>query len=421
MEKQEEINIQNLLNQVNLISKHYDRISSLTGEKFNIFSIMSMEKNEVYTHSAIITELLNPYGNHGQGDIFLKAFIDVINSKIDQNKNINKIPYLNNSEGLKEYTIKEFSLIKPCTGRIDIYIKNKKQCIIIENKIDAESQPDQLLRYYNYAVNKYKDEFWLIYLQKSENNHTNNDLDYSCGFTEIFSNINSNSTKDKVIKITYENEILQWLKECLKYTSNLPIIRETINQYIHLVNKITNQSNNNIMSEEIIKIIAKNSEYINAIKSLDEVLGINFINLKKRLVNNLIVKLKEKSIINGLIFTQVGLVLDKESHFIFHKPGWKYGIFFEVSEDDKEKLDVGIRMIENPTSTNQDVIFNEKVRNTFDYRSGNISETWVGWENFDEWSDIPWSEFSDDTAANIVFEKAMSMIHILESIPDLKL
>ena len=78
MEKEEQINIQNLLNQVNLISKHYDRISSLTGEKFNIFSIMSMEKNEVYTHSAIITELLNPYGNHGQTDVFLKEFITII-------------------------------------------------------------------------------------------------------------------------------------------------------------------------------------------------------------------------------------------------------------------------------------------------------------------------------------------------------
>ena len=66
MEKQEEVVIQNLLNQVNLISKHYDKIASLTGEKFNIFSIMSMEKNEVYTHSAIISELsMKPYGDFG--------------------------------------------------------------------------------------------------------------------------------------------------------------------------------------------------------------------------------------------------------------------------------------------------------------------------------------------------------------------
>nr|HPN18233.1 PD-(D/E)XK nuclease family protein [Chitinophagales bacterium] len=128
MEKEEQINIQNLLNQVNLISKHYDRISSLTGEKFNIFSIMSMEKNEVYTHSAIITELLNPYGNHGQTDVFLKEFITIINSKIERDKDgNNKISYLNNCEGLKEHTIKESSEIKPCSGRIDIYITNKKQ------------------------------------------------------------------------------------------------------------------------------------------------------------------------------------------------------------------------------------------------------------------------------------------------------
>ncbi|HNC33524.1 MAG TPA: PD-(D/E)XK nuclease family protein, partial [Bacteroidia bacterium] len=264
MEKQEEVVIQNLLSQINLISKHYDKISTLTGEKFNIFSIMSMERNEVYTHSAIITELLNPNGNHGQGDIFLKAFIDTINSRIEQeNKSNNKIPYLNNCDGLKEQTIKEFLDIQPSGGRIDIYITNKKQSIIIENKIDADSQENQLLRYYNYAVKKYATDFWLIYLQKTEDKHTDADLDYSCGINKKLAN--SIETKAKVIKITYEHEILQWLKECLKYTSNLPIIRETINQYIHLVNKITNRSNNNLMANDILEnLISKNSDYINA-------------------------------------------------------------------------------------------------------------------------------------------------------------
>ena len=48
------------------------------GERFNIFEIMGLQTSEVRLHSAIIAELLNPKGNHGLGDKFLKAFIDDI-------------------------------------------------------------------------------------------------------------------------------------------------------------------------------------------------------------------------------------------------------------------------------------------------------------------------------------------------------
>lgn len=412
MGKQEEINIRNLLNQVNLISKHYDRIASLTGENFNIFSIMSMERNEVYTHSAIISELLNPNGNHGQGDIFLKAFIEIINNKIVRE---NEIPYLSNCEVLKEHTIKEFSQIKPCSGRIDIYITNKKQSIIIENKIDAESQPDQLLRYYNYAVNKYKDKFWLIYLQKTENNHTNDDLDYSCGFTENFSNINSYSTKNKIIKITYENEILLWLKECLKHTSNLPMIRETINQYIHLVNKITSQLNNNIMSDEIINIIAENPEYVKAIETLYEAIGKNeYHDLKIRLVNNMIRKLKLKVELNGLFFIQNCTKWENESAFTIFKEGWIYGICFEFTDNNFNNLDVGIRLINDSDFNNHNESLYNNVREVFGYNNKPSNKYWLGWERYQEWNSLHWYEFADDIACNKVFEKIIKLIKTIE-------
>ena len=52
------------------------------GEHFNIFEILGIKTSEVRLHSAIIAELLNPNGNHGLGDKFLKAFIaDIITRK----------------------------------------------------------------------------------------------------------------------------------------------------------------------------------------------------------------------------------------------------------------------------------------------------------------------------------------------------
>ena len=401
MEKEEQINIQNLLNQVNLISKHYDRISSLTGEKFNIFSIMSMEKNEVYTHSAIITELLNPYGNHGQTDVFLKEFITIINSKIERDKDgNNKISYLNNCEGLKEHTIKESSEIKPCSGRIDIYITNKKQSIIIENKIDAESQPDQLLRYYNYAINKYRNEFWLIYLQKTESNHTPNDLKYSCGFTDNFSNINSNATKNKVIKITYEKEILQWLKECLKHTSNLPIIRETINQYIHLVNKITNQSNNNLMEHDILDLITSTKENVrNAIQIRNTTKKIEDI-----LCNIFIKKLKTEAEKLGLMFKSSEYLTPVDSFFMFYKEEWKYAISFEFLGDDLSKLVVGIALKENGEKHDSTSEFNKNIRKILNYKDEN-NDVWSGWNDFNVLNDIPWEDFITETPVKLIMDE----------------
>ncbi|MBK9793163.1 MAG: PD-(D/E)XK nuclease family protein [Sphingobacteriales bacterium] len=376
-----------------------------------------MEKNEVYTHSAIISELLNPNGNHGQGDQFLKLFIDIINSKIEAEKGVNiEIPYLSASVSNKEYTIKEFLDKIPSGGRIDIYVTNKKQSIIIENKIDAESQENQLLRYYNYAINKYGRDFWLIYLQKTEDKHTDDDLDYSCGITKNL--LNSIATKEKVIKITYEYEILQWLRECLKYTSNLPIIRETINQYIHLVNKITNRSNNHLMANEILNLIAKNSDFINAIESLYETAGSDYINLKKVLIDTLMIKLKAKATSHNLIFRQEGDFSKKNLGFCFLKD-WKHCVCFEFSSNNYEDLKYGICLIDSEMV--KDDKFNELVIKNFDDFKYDKSEYWVVINDYKEWNDIQWSEFVDDSAANKVFDCVIQIINKLEKIESLKI
>jgi len=69
-------NIQDLLRKTSEIVKTHEKIASDTGEKFNMFTITKIERKEVNTHSAMIAELLNPCGLHGQGDIFLKKFIE---------------------------------------------------------------------------------------------------------------------------------------------------------------------------------------------------------------------------------------------------------------------------------------------------------------------------------------------------------
>ena len=76
--------LQSLLQQVSAINRKYEDITAVTGERFNLFSIMGMETSEDWTHSSIITDLLNSNGSHGQSNKFSKIFIDYINQNVLQ-------------------------------------------------------------------------------------------------------------------------------------------------------------------------------------------------------------------------------------------------------------------------------------------------------------------------------------------------
>lgn len=89
-------------------------------------------------------------------DAFLREFIKIsdIDTELDTKEATVETEY---SIGYKNNDSTE-------GGRIDIFVyDNKKNAIIIENKIYAGDQKNQLLRYYNYAFkNKFK--FNIIYL-----------------------------------------------------------------------------------------------------------------------------------------------------------------------------------------------------------------------------------------------------------------
>ena len=77
---------------LNAIKEIVDREKTLQeakrtrGENFNIFNVLGVSTSEVKLHSAFIAELLNPYGDHGLGEKFLKFFIEeAINKNVADN------------------------------------------------------------------------------------------------------------------------------------------------------------------------------------------------------------------------------------------------------------------------------------------------------------------------------------------------
>lgn len=234
--------VNHLLQIVKGISSSYEKVAKATGEKFNIFSVLKIETDEVATHSRLISELLNPKGTHGQGNRFLEKFIQLEK-------------FANSEKLLDQFEIKDFNLdgasvktefhigkkTDDCLsgGRIDIVIKNSAgEVIIIENKLYATDQPKQLTRYQESYLNGK-----LIYL--------------TLWGTE------TKDVDDKLLayeKISYSNDIITWLEECKKESVNMPLLRETIHQYINLIKKITHQNSNQNMNNEIVDAILQSSE-----------------------------------------------------------------------------------------------------------------------------------------------------------------
>lgn len=198
------------------------------GESFNIFKACGVDHYEV-THSSIIAEFLNPKGSHGQGTLFVEAFIEKLKLQ-DFDFSLNDIVVST------EYVIPN--------GRFDIIIYNgDKQAIIIENKIYAQDQWMQLKKYDDYAKDKYSNGYRIVYLTLDEHlptDEASNSVDF--------------------VPISYKFHIIDWLIQCKHLAIDKPLIRETLNQYILHLKELTETTDMDSMNQnEIIKLLISNN------------------------------------------------------------------------------------------------------------------------------------------------------------------
>ena len=189
------------------------------GDFFNVFNTIGLRTEEVRLHSAFIAELLNPRGSHGLSHLFLQAFLEVIglpNRYIDYRRcprgaiterSIGRL--LANTEG----------------GRIDIINEDGNHAVIIENKIYAGDQTNQMLRYNNYGKKNFPNGYELVYL--TLDGHDPDDC--SLGDDEY-----------SYITASYEEDIVGWLEKCYSISEGKPLVQSVIKQYSELIKQITN-------------------------------------------------------------------------------------------------------------------------------------------------------------------------------------
>ncbi len=235
--------IKNLLNKSSEIFERYDQIASDTGEKFNIFAITKIERVEVNTHSAMIAELLNPSGSHGQGDVFLRKFIDCIEESVIERSTRAVLP---DRKVMGQALVRKEKTFNGGDDRIDIFLEFPKSLLIIENKVDALDGKDQLTRYDMVGTKSSKD-YCLLYLTKFGG-------EASAKSCEV-------KNRDIYVPISYAVHIIKWLESCIKEVPRMPALREAIFQYLTVVKKIVGESMDKKEREELTNLLLGKDNY----------------------------------------------------------------------------------------------------------------------------------------------------------------
>jgi len=193
-----------LFKEIALLQNRYNALNKREAHAFNIFTLLLKSGDEVNLHTKFIYELLNPNGSHHQGRLFLDLFLKEL--FLDTPK-----------ERVEAFREKD---------NIDILLQSSESAIIIENKIYTQDHSSQLSRYWKQIKGQgYKESnMHLIYLTLFGEQPLEEEI------------------RDKVLTISYKEEITAWLKLSIDEVEEIPVLRETLIQYLHLVKELTHQS-----------------------------------------------------------------------------------------------------------------------------------------------------------------------------------
>jgi len=192
------------------------RLARKEAPGFNVFDVLRLSRDEARTHSAFLAHLLSPRALHGQGHLFLSAFLDRC-SELDEI--FPKLP-IENVEAVHWHVETEVSIPG---SRMDIVLRcpDLGFLCVIENKIDASEQYRQLARYQKWMdtqAEAYPRQV-LIYLT-------------------IRGDVSITAEENKPYpRLSYHNDINAWLVRTLEKIQPIKV-REVVQQYIELVEKL---------------------------------------------------------------------------------------------------------------------------------------------------------------------------------------
>jgi hypothetical protein len=192
-----------------------------TADEYNVFSVLKLHRLEAKFHTPLIADLLNPNRKHAQSADNYISFVTHVLQEHDDSKWAKVTPFLLNVKA-EAHT--------PVTGRIDILITHNdpanRFCVIIENKIGAADQRDQVWRYYRYAIDMLRltdDQIKILYLCPEQTIPS----DYSVKAEQVA----ALTSKDVLKCVSYRSHISGWITACRDSTI-APPVKEVLSQYL---------------------------------------------------------------------------------------------------------------------------------------------------------------------------------------------
>lgn len=187
--------------------------------RFNLFRVLGVETRERQTHSAFLAELFRPNGTHGQGHLFLGAFLQYCSTKGGK---FESFPRLDSQIEAAHW---EVSCEKPVyEGQLDIVVEAPELnfLMVVENKIGALEQKDQIGRYQSWLSRQRHDRRVLIYLTPRGWRATT-------------------ASSEDYFRLSYAEDVVAWLESALPNVK-APRVREAVTQYRDLIRDLFPQA-----------------------------------------------------------------------------------------------------------------------------------------------------------------------------------
>lgn len=388
-----ETHIKELLTKVNSIRLRESQISKLKGENFNVFRILRIENSEVKLHTRFLFELLNPKGTHDQDELFFNEFISLLNNLLPDPMKIKEFKVF--QELKNEKGIGSVNYINETGGMIDIFIQTDTFAIVLENKIYATTGHKQIERYHSYLKNKPHGQVILLYLTLFKNSPVTTKLIQGKDFFQI----------------SYEDLILRWLQTCMEKSSDFPILRETIKQYIITIKRLLGKLTNIEMEEELENLLLKNYD---AAKLVSETFNkVKEIKIKK-MYHILFSKLKASLPQEEWDYDFSLVNLEGEwGAFEIKKKGTKkdISIYFEGDRFLKDGLKAGILLKPKPIESQINSL-KKRFKGSFTTNSDNIYFNKIG-NRFNSFDELLASDMDPEVMAQNVHDYIIEVINRL--------
>ena len=226
---------QELFNYIKTILEIKQKTNHYRANNFTVFSALRNETDEEKTHTTFLYEILRPDGQHGMKDTFLKDFFKTV-LKVD-----------NYDKTAKIFQECHIDPKDDNYGRLDLCIETNSARYPIEIKIYADDQDHQMERYHKFA--KRKSEVSQVYYL-TLNGHSPSEK--SLG----------KLSENDVICISFAKEIHAWLNNCIDIANHKHAqdVVAVINQYQTLLNKLTDEQQDDVYMDAINKLISSSKE-----------------------------------------------------------------------------------------------------------------------------------------------------------------